>query len=93
MPYKLEINNKIFTALVPFETENKKAQEITQEEYDEIIALQQQETEKEMQRNEILIQLNELDKKSIRALRNNENDRLEAIEAQAEALRKELKEI
>lgn len=51
------------------------------------------ETEKEAKRQEILKQLDSLDLKSIRAIRANDQEYIAKYEAQAEELRKQLKEL
>ena len=48
---------------------------------------------KEARKEEILNQLKEIDNKSIRALRADEQERLNELEAQAVELRKELQEL
>ena len=48
---------------------------------------------KEQRKNEILARLDEIDQKSIRAIRANDTDYIQAYENEAEALRKELHDL
>ena len=93
MPYKLKVNNEIMLSEVSFKVGESQAIEISQEEYEQLANEKQALREKEERKQEILLQLNEIDNKSIRALRNNEADRLQELEKQAEELREELKEL
>lgn len=91
MPYKLKVNNEIMLSEVSFKVGESQAIEISQEEYEQLANEKQALREKEERKQEILLQLNEIDNKSIRALRNNETDRLQDLEKQAEKLRQEIK--
>lgn len=93
MPYKLKVNNEIMLSEVSFKVGESQAIKISQEEYEQLANEKQALREKEERKQEILLQLSEIDNKSIRALRNNEADRLQELEKQAEELREELKEL
>lgn len=67
--------------------------EITEEEFEKFNFVREKETETEDKKQEILTKLKEIDEKSIRALRNNEQYRLDTLEAQAVELREKLKAI
>ena len=93
MPYKLKINNEIMISEVPFKIGNTEAKEITKKEYEKIEKEKQVLREKEERKQEILLKLNEIDNKSIRAMRTNDSERLDDLEAQAEILREELRKL
>ena len=81
---QIEISEEIFKNIEKYEFKNG-----------EIVLIENFETlkAKEARKEEILNQLKEIDNKSIRALRANEQERLNELEAQAVELRKELQEL
>lgn len=81
---QIEISEEIFKDIEKYEFKN-----------DEIVKIENYETlkAKEARKGEILNQLKDIDDKSIRALRANEQERLNELEAQAVELRKELQEL
>ena len=81
---QIEISEEIFKNIEKYEFKNG---EIVLIENFEILKA------KEARKEEILNQLKEIDNKSIRALRANEQERLNELEAQAVELRKELQEL
>lgn len=78
---QISITKEMFDNLERYEYKNGLIVEI--ENYEELQA-------KEQRKQEILEELNQLDLKSIRALRANETDRLQGLENQAIELRQEL---
>lgn len=93
MPYKLEYDNEIMTSEVPFKMGELEAVEISKEEFEELEAKKEAKMQKEQKKQEILLKLQEIDNKSIRAMRTNDNERLNDLEAQAEILREELRKL
>lgn len=93
MPYKLEYDDEIMISEVPFKMGELEAKKITKKEYEKIEKEKQALEEKEQKKQEILLKLNEIDNKSIRAMRTNDSERLDDLEAQAEILREELKKL
>ena len=81
---QIEISEEIFKNIEKYEFKNG---EIVLIENFEILKA------KEARKEEILNQLKEIDNKSIRALRADEQERLNELEAQAVELRKELQEL
>lgn len=90
MPYKLEKDNKIYISEVPFKIGDTKATKISQKKYKQIEEEKQTSAEKEQNKLKILHELQEIDSKSIRAIRANEKAKLKELEAQAVKLREEL---
>lgn len=79
---QIEISEEVFKNIKKYEFKNGEIVQI--ENYKTLKA-------KEARKEEILNQLKEIDDKSIRALRSNEQERLNELEAQAVELRKELR--
>ena len=90
--YKL-IKDGETVGVATYKNTSYKYVEISEKEYNEYNQQKEYELKKQEKREEILTQLKAIDEKSIRALRANEQDRLDELEAQAILLRKELQKL